>query len=107
AYKVANEFVAFALVDADAMLHRDRNRDRIAHGHDAVGHQPRLPHQARDKGAPLHPLAGAPAVEVDLAVTPLLAQPCALRQLGRLAAAELESDGVVLGVENEAPRDVV
>ena len=88
--EIAHEVVALEPVDADAVLHRHRQRHRVAHRLDAVGDQRRLGHQAGAERAALHPLARAAAVEVDLVVAPALAEPRAGGELGRLAAAELQ-----------------
>ena len=99
AHKVAHKVVTLYLVDADAVLHRHRQAHRIAHGFDAIGHGARLGHQAGTKSAALHPVAGAAAVEVDLVVAPLLPQACAQRQIGRVAATELQCHRVFFGVK--------
>ena len=93
-------------VDADAVLHRHRQGYRVLHGLDAVGHQVRLGHQAGPDGAALHALAGAPAIQVDLVVTPLRRQPRAMRQVRLVAAAQLQSDAVLLAAEVQVPRDI-
>ena len=80
--------------------------DRVAHRLDAVGDQLRLGHQAGAERAPLHALARAAAVQVDLVVAPLLAQLRAVRQVGRLAAAQLQRDRMLVVVEIEVARDV-
>jgi hypothetical protein len=59
-----------------------------------IGHQLRLGHQAGAEGAALHPFAGAAAVQVDLVVAPARGQPRAVRQVGGLAAAQLQRDRV-------------
>ena len=97
--EIAHEVVALATVDADAVLDRHRQIDRIAHRLDAVGHQCRLGHQAGAERALLHPLARAAAVEVDLVVAPALRQLRAGGQIGRIAAAQLQRHRVFDGVE--------
>ena len=96
--EVAHEGVALFAVDADAVLHRHRQVHGVRHGLHAVGHQARLGHQAGPEGAALHALAGAAAVEVDLVVAPALADGGAARQIGRLAAAQLQRHRVLAGV---------
>ena len=104
--EVADEGVALVLVDADAVLDRHRHVRHIDHGLDAVGHQVRLGHQAGAEGAALHPLAGAAAVQVDLVVAPLLAQLRAMRQVVRLAAAQLQGNRMLVLAEVEVARHV-
>jgi hypothetical protein len=86
----------------------DRHRDRhhVDHGLHAVGHQRRLGHQAGAKRAALHPLAGAAAVQVDLVIAPLLAQPGGKGQFLGLAAAELQRHRVFLVVKAQMPAQV-
>ncbi len=97
--KIAHKGVALVLVNADAVLDRDGHLHHVHHGLHAVGHQLGFVHQAGAKGTALHPLAGATAVEVDLVIAPLLSQPRAMRQIGRLAAPQLQGHGVLFGVE--------
>ena len=56
AHKVPHKIVALHLVNANAVLDRHWNADRIAHGFDTIGHQLRFGHQTRAKRAALHPL---------------------------------------------------
>ena len=56
AHEVAHEAVLVMIVDADAMLDGDIDRDGVAHRLDAVRHQRRLRHQAGAECALLHPL---------------------------------------------------
>ena len=88
--KVAQEGVAVLIVDADAGLHRHRDRHHVAHRLDAVGDQRRLPHQTGAEHAVLHAIGRAADVEVNLVVTALLRQFGAVRQRGRIAAAQLQ-----------------
>lgn len=104
--EIAHELVALGLVDANAVLDGDRHLHHVDHRLHAVGHQLRLVHQAGAESAALHALAWAAAVEVDLVVTPFLAELGAMRELGRLAAAELQRDRMFLGVEAKMPRHV-
>ncbi len=106
AHKVAHKVVAFRFVDADAVLHGDRHLHRVHHGFHAVGHELRLGHQAGAKRAALHALGWATAVQVDLVITPLLAQFGAVRQVGRLAAAQLQRHRVLLCIELQVARHV-
>ena len=81
------------------VLDRDGHADGINHGLDAVGHQLRLGHQAGTKSAALHALAGTATVDVDFFIAPLLAQAGAVRQISRLAAAQLKRHRMFLGIE--------
>jgi hypothetical protein len=67
-------------------------------------HQSRLGHQAGAERAALHALARAAAVQVDLVVAPARAQARACGQVGRIAAAQLQCDRVLAGVEIEVSR---
>ena len=62
------------MINADAVLHRDRDIAVLAHGRDAVTHQRGLGHEAGTKAAVLYAIRRASAVEVDLVVTPFLAE---------------------------------
>ena len=101
--KVAHEGVALFLVDADAVLHGHRHVDRIDHRLDAIGHELRLGHQAGAKRAALHALARAAAVQVDLVITPARANLRATRQIGRLAAAQLQGEWMLDLVITQVP----
>ena len=85
------------------MFDGDRHRHHVHHGLDAIGHQPRLGHQAGAKSTPLHPLGRAAAVEVDRVIPPLLAQPCAMREVRRFTAPQLQRNRVFLRVETQVP----
>src|SRR2546430_17494862 len=63
-------------------------------------------HQAGAEGAARHALARTAAVEVDLVVARLLAGARRRRQLARLAAAELQRDRMLLGIEGQQPRTI-
>jgi hypothetical protein len=104
--KITHEVVAFDAVDADAVFHRHRDVHHVDHRLDAVGHQRRLGHQAGAERAALHPLAGAAAVQVDLVIAPLLAQPGGKGQFLGLAAAELQRHRVFLVVKAQVPAQV-
>ena len=97
--KIAHKAVTLFFVDARAVLHGDGHIHHVAHGFDAIGHQRWLVHQAGAKGAALHPVAGAAAIEVDLVVAPLHAQAGGGGQIGGLAAAELQGQRVFFGVK--------
>ena len=99
--KVAHKIVAFGLVDTDAVLHGDGHAGHIHHGLHAIGHQLGFGHQAGTECAALHALTRATAVQVDFVVAPLFTQPGAMRQVGWLAAAELQCHGVLLCIETQ------
>ena len=104
--KIADKAVTFALVDADAVLDRHRKRDHIYHGLDAIGHKGWLGHQACAKSTTLHALGRAAAIEIDLVIPPLFAQLRAMRQVGRLTAAELQCDWMLLGIEHQVTSNI-
>ena len=98
--------VIVAGVDADAMLDRHRNADgsRIARTQSAtsagsaIRHAPKLPVCTRSRRTA--------AIEVDLVVAPLLAEPRACASMRGIAAAELQRDRMLGGIEVEMPRHV-
>ena len=94
--KGLQKFVGVLIVDTDTGLHRHRNIDHIAHRLDAVRHQRRFTHQAGTKAAILHPIGGAADVDVHLVIAALLGQLGTARQIGRIAATQLQGDGVLL-----------
>ena len=104
--EVAHEGVALDAVDADPVLDGDRERDRVAHRRDAVGDERRLGHQAGAERAALDALARAAAVEVDLGVAPALAEAGARREVGRVAAAELQRHRLLDRIEVEMAGNV-
>ncbi len=93
--KAAKEFIAVLIVNADAGLHRHRNRDHVAHGFDAVGHQLRIAHQAGPEHAVLHAIGRTTNVEVDLIVAAGFGQLRTVGQLRRIAAAQLKRHGML------------
>ena len=70
------------LVDADPAFDGHRNGDRRDHRLDAVGDQRGLAHQAGAEPAALHPVRRAAAIEVDLVIAEIRADP---RRLGSRA----------------------
>jgi len=98
--------VVLLLIDAEPALHRHRHPHRRAHGGDAIGDQGRLPHQAGAEAAGLHAVGGAADVEVDLVVAPVGADAAGRGQQGRVAAAQLQGDRVLGGIEAEQARAV-
>ena len=91
------------VVDADAAFYRHRDLHRALHGGDAVGDQRRRLHQAGAERARLHAVGRAADIEVDLVIAERLADPRRLGELGRIGAAELQRDRMLLGVEAEQP----
>ena len=92
--KVCQQLVGILVVDADAGLHRHRNAHRVLHGRHRGCHQVRLGHEAGPKARPLHPVAGAADVEVDLVIARRRPGPRRHRQLLRHRTAQLQGDGV-------------
>ena len=90
--KGLQKFVGVLIVDADTGLHRYRNIDHITHRLDAVRHQRGFTHQAGTKAAVLHPIGGTADVDVHLVIAALLGQFGAARQIGRIAATQLQGD---------------
>ena len=71
--KSKKEGVVVLIVDTNAMLNGDGHRDRLAHGLNAIGNKHGLAHQAGTKGAFLHAIAWAAAVQVNLVIAQGLA----------------------------------
>ena len=90
------------LVDADAALHRDRQRDRGLHGGDAIADQRRLGHQAGAEAPFLHAVRRAADIEVDLGVAEVGADARALGERLRVRAAELHRDRLLGRIEARA-----
>ncbi len=90
------KFIGVLIVDADAGLHRHRNVDQVAHRLDAVGHQCGLSHQAGAEAAILYPIGGAANVDIHLVIATLLGQLGAACEIGRIAATQLQGDGMFL-----------
>ena len=101
--EIPHEVVALFAVDPDAMLDGDGQIHRIAHGGHTVGHQIGLGHETSSERAALHTLTGATAVQIHLVVAPALRQLGALRQIGWFAAAQLQGDRMLDGVEIQMP----
>ena len=94
------------LVDADAALHRNGNRDRRFHRRDAVADQRRLRHQAGAEAALLHAVRRAADIEIDLVVAEVGADARAFGERARIAAAELQRDRMLRRVVAEQPRAI-
>ena len=88
-------------VHADAVFDSNGDLDRVLHGVEAVGNQHDFVHQTRAERAFLHARAGAAAVEVDLVVTVFFSGFGCFRQIGRVAAAQLQGDGLLAFVEHQ------
>jgi hypothetical protein len=104
--EIAHEAVILVGVKADAMLHRDRQRDRVAHRAYALRNQRRLRHQARAEAPRLHALRRTAAIEIDLVVAPALAQARRVREHRRVAAAQLQRERMLLRIEVEMARHI-
>ncbi len=98
--------VFILLVDAEAALHRDRNRDRRAHRGDAVGDERGLAHQACAEASRLHAIGRATDVEIDLVVAERFADARGGGELARLRTAELQRDRMLDRIEPEQPRAI-
>ena len=68
--EVQQRLVGVMVIDADPVLHRDRQAAGLGHGRHAAGHPLRISHQTGAEAPLLHLLAGAAHVEVDLVVAP-------------------------------------
>src|SRR5581483_10245880 len=80
------------IVDADAAFDGDGKAGACHHLGDARAHKRGLGHEASAEAARLHPVRRAAHVEVDLVVTEIRADPRGLRELVRIAAAELQRE---------------
>src|SRR5207253_11254828 len=87
--KIAYEAVVVIAIETDPMLDRHRQRHRIAHRLDAIRDECGLAHQTRAEAAGLDALRRTAAIQIDLVVTPAPAQPRGVRELRRIAAAQL------------------
>ena len=88
-------------VDADAVFDGNGDADRVLHGVEAVGNQHDFVHQTRAERAFLYARAGASAVEVNLVVAVFFGGFGRFRQIGRVAAAQLQGDGLLAFVEHQ------
>ena len=95
--------VRVLLVDADAAFDRHRDIHRRLHGSNTVADQRRLVHQAGAEATFLHPVGRAADIEVDFVVAEAFADAGALRQRGRLRAAELQRHRVFACIEAKKP----
>src|SRR6266550_63286 len=104
--EIADKSVFVDVVDASAMLDGDRYRNRIAHSLDAIRDQRRIGHQAGAEAARLHPLAGTADVEIDFVVAPRFAEARTMRKRLRIAAAQLQGQRMLGGIEIEMVGDI-
>ena len=102
--KSRSELVGVVVVDAEPRLHGDGHGDGGAHRADALRHALGLEHQRGAETAGLDAVARAADVEVDLVVAGRSAEPRRGRELAGIAAAELQRDGVLGGIEAQQPR---
>ena len=102
-HEVEEMVIGIELVDADAVLHRHRQGGGRRHGLHAAGHPLRFGHQASAETALLHLLARTANVEVDLVVAPVGPQPGRLRQQSGVISAQLQGQGMLLGIEAQQP----
>ena len=94
--------LVFALpVDADAVFDADGDLYGVLHGVQAGGDEWRVLHEAGAECAFLYARAGAAAVEVDFVVAVLFAVARGAREFVRVAAAELQGEGVFAVVVGE------
>src|SRR6266478_1015273 len=91
------------------LFRREPLEDGVARVDDeglAFRDQLRLRHQAGAEGALLHPLARAADVEVDLVVAVVRAELRAAGEILRVAAAELQADRMLRGIERQMLLDI-
>ena len=91
--KIGHIFVAIQVINANAVLHGDRQCGSLAHGLDATRHQRRLRHQASAKMAVLDAVAGAANIEIHFVIAPVFSQPSTRSQMCRIIAAQLQYQG--------------
>ena len=94
------------IVDTDAALHRDRNRDGRLHRRHAVPDQRRLGHQAGAEAAVLHAVGRTAGIEIDLVEAKIGADARARRKRPRIGTAELQGKRMLGGIEPQQPRAV-
>ena len=97
------EFVTLVLIDPDAALDGHRHIDRLAHPLDTFGDERGIGHQAGAKGAPLHTIARAPDIQVDLGKARGRADPRCLRKLHRVTATQLQRQWLLGRIVLEQP----
>ena len=95
ALNLVDPYVDFSEFDNDG----DRYIDRFTHTAQAVAHQLGFCHQAGAKTAGLYPVGRAADIQVDLIVAPVFSKPAAVGQFIRVAAAQLNGNGVLAAVK--------
>ncbi len=91
--------LAVLIVDADPAFYRYRHANCGTHGRDAFGDEPRLGHQAGAEPARLHAVGRAADIEIDFVIAETLADLRGRCKLSRIAAADLQRDRVLRGIE--------
>jgi hypothetical protein len=104
--EVVQRRLGVLLVDADAALDRHRHRNGGLHRRHALAHQLRLRHEAGAEASLLHAVGGTADVEVHLVIAEIPQDPSGLGEVGRVGAAELRCDRMLLGREPEQPLPV-
>ena len=104
--KITDKTIVFDLINTDTVLDRHINIHSIEHRFTAIGHQYGLSHQTGTKGASLHAFTRAAAIEIDFIVAPVLSDFRACRQILRIAAAQLQSHGMLFFIEVKMTRFV-
>ncbi len=99
--KTVERFLDVLIVDAEPALDRDWPRHRRLHRRHAFPDQFRLAHQAGAEAAVLHAIGGAADIEIDFVIAEVGADPRRLRQIFRIAAAELQRHRMLGGIEAE------
>jgi len=87
------------VVDADAALHGDGNGHRLRQRRHACRHQSGLAHKAGAEAARLHPVGRAAHIEIDLVIAEVFGDFRRFRQPDRIAAAQLQPQRMLGGVE--------
>src|SRR5262249_1386848 len=93
-------------VEADTTLEGARRRGRAPHGGAAAADQGRLRHKTGAEPPLLHPLRGAPDIEVDLVIAEIRGDARATGERLRITAAELERNRMLGWREGHEPRAV-
>ena len=100
-YKIGEEFPAVELVDPDTALDGDGNGNCVLHGLEAVRHEVLILHEACPEIPVLHAVRRASAVQVHFLETRGFHELACLREVGRVAAPELQNCGVLEGLVPE------
>ena len=97
-YECQQMVVALLMVNAQAVLHGDRQAAAGGHGLDAAGHVVGLRHQAGAKTSRLDPFTGTAQVQVEFVVAPHLRHARRFRQQQGIVTPHLERQGMFNGV---------